>query len=72
MGYRLDMLVELELKYCREKNLDLFDTNTALLSQPPYLAQEVYRPGTTIYHAVNLCTAVGRDQNKKFRATHHF
>ena len=29
-------------------------------------AQEIYRPGTDIYHALNLCTAVGGDQNKEF------
>ena len=25
----------------------------------------MYRPGTAISHASNLCTAVGRDQNKE-------
>ena len=29
--------------------------------------QEIYRPGTTKSDASNLCTAVGGDQNKKFR-----
>ena len=31
------------------------------------LEQEIYRPGTTISDASNLCTAVGGDQNKEFR-----
>ena len=30
-------------------------------------AQEIYRTGTAISDASNLCTAVGGDQNKKFR-----
>ena len=30
------------------------------------LEQEIYRPGTTISDASNLCTAVGGDQNKEF------
>ena len=29
-------------------------------------AQEIYRPGTAMCHASNLCTAVGGDQNKEF------
>ena len=29
--------------------------------------QEISKPGTTISHASNLCTAVGGDQNKEFR-----
>ena len=29
--------------------------------------QEIYRPGTAISHASNLCIAVGVDQNKEFR-----
>ena len=29
--------------------------------------QEIYRPGTAISNASNLCTAVGGDQNKEFR-----
>ena len=29
--------------------------------------QEIYRPGTAISDASNLCTAVGGDQNKEFR-----
>ena len=28
--------------------------------------QEIYRPGTAISDASNLCTAVGGDQNKEF------
>ena len=28
-------------------------------------AQELFRPGTAISHVSNLCTAVGRDQNKE-------
>ena len=31
------------------------------------LNQEIYRPGTAIFDASNLCTAVGGDQNKEFR-----
>ena len=30
-------------------------------------SQEIYRPGTAISDASNLCTAVGGDQNKEFR-----
>ena len=30
------------------------------------LFQEIYRPGTAISDASNLCTAVGGDQNKEF------
>ena len=29
--------------------------------------QEIYRPGTAISNASNLCTAVGGDENKEFR-----
>ena len=29
--------------------------------------QEIYRPGTAISDASNLCTAVGGNQNKEFR-----
>ena len=29
--------------------------------------QEIYRPGTSISNASNLCTAVGGDHNKEFR-----
>ena len=29
-------------------------------------------PGTAISDAPNLCTAVGGDQNKEFKAMHHF
>ena len=29
--------------------------------------QEIYRPGTAISDASNVCTAVGGDQNKEFR-----
>ena len=32
-----------------------------------HLNQEIYRPGTAISDASNLCTAVGGDQNKEFR-----
>ena len=38
----------------------------------PFKSQEIYRPGTTISHASNLCTAVGGDQNKKFRGNASF
>ena len=31
------------------------------------LPQEIYRPGTAISDASDLCTAVGGDQNKEFR-----
>ena len=31
------------------------------------MEQEIYRPGTAISNASNLCTAVGGDQNKEFR-----
>ena len=34
--------------------------------------QEIYRPGTTISDASNLCTAVGGDQNKEFRGNASF
>ena len=34
--------------------------------------QEIYRPGTTISDASNLCTEVGRDQNKEFRGNASF
>ena len=30
------------------------------------IEQEIYRPGTAISHASNLCTAVGGDQNASF------
>ena len=36
------------------------------------LQQEIYRPGTTICHASNLCTTVGGDQNKEFRGNASF
>ena len=31
------------------------------------VSQEIYRPGTAISNASNLCTAVGGDQNKEYR-----
>ena len=31
----------------------------------PFKSQEIYRPGTTISHASNLCTAVGRGSPKQ-------
>ena len=34
--------------------------------------QEIYRPGTALYDASNLCTAVGGDQNKEFRGNASF
>ena len=34
--------------------------------------QEIHRPGTAISDASNLCTAVGGDQNKKFRGNTSF
>ena len=34
--------------------------------------QEIYRPGTAISHASNLCTAVGGDHNKEFRGNASF
>ena len=35
--------------------------------------QEIYRPGTAISHASNLCAAVGGDQNIEFRGNEsHF
>ena len=34
--------------------------------------QEIYRPGTAISHASNLCTAVGGDKNKEFRGNASF
>ena len=34
--------------------------------------QEIYRPGTVISDASNLCTAVGGDQNKEFRGNASF
>ena len=34
--------------------------------------QEIYRPGTAISDASNLCTAVGGDQNKEFRGNASF
>ena len=36
------------------------------------LHQELYRPGTAISDASNLCTAVGGDQNKEFRGNASF
>jgi len=36
------------------------------------LQQEIYRPGTAICHASNLCTTVGGDQNKEFRGNASF
>ena len=36
----------------------------------PY--QEIYRPGTAISDASNLCTAVGGNQNKEFRGNATF
>jgi len=35
-------------------------------------AQEIYRTGTAISDASNLCTAVGGDQNKEFRGNSSF
>ena len=34
--------------------------------------QEIYRPGTALSHASNLCTAVGGDQKKEFRGNASF
>ena len=34
--------------------------------------QEIYRPGTAISHASNMCTAVGGDQNKEFMGNASF
>ena len=34
--------------------------------------QEIYRPGTAISHASNLCTAVGGDQNKELTGNASF
>ena len=34
--------------------------------------QEIYRAGTAISDASNLCTAVGGDQNKEFRGNASF
>ena len=34
--------------------------------------QEIYRPGTAISDASNLCTAVGGDQNKEFKGNASF
>ena len=36
------------------------------------LQQEIYRPGTAISHASNLCTPVGRDQNYEFKGNLSF
>jgi len=36
------------------------------------VSQEIYRPGTSISYASNLCTAVGGDQNKEFRGNASF
>ena len=36
------------------------------------LHQELYRTGTAISDASNLCTAVGGDQNKEFRGNASF
>ena len=36
------------------------------------LTQEIYRQGTAIFHALNLCTAVGGDQNKEVRGNASF
>jgi len=45
-----------------------------LVNKPslPTPAQEIYRPGTAIFDASNLCTAVGGDQNKEFRGNASF
>ena len=45
-----------------------FATNTCQLSYRLY--QEIYRPGTTISDASNLCTAVGGDQTNNSGAKH--
>ena len=37
-----------------------------------HVHQEIYRPGTAISHASNLCTAVEGDQNKEFRGNASF
>ena len=37
---------------------------TANICKNVILTQEIYRPGTAISHASDLCTAVGGDQNK--------
>ena len=34
--------------------------------------QEIYRPGTAISDASNLCTRVGGDQNKEFKGNASF
>ena len=36
------------------------------------LCQEIYRPGTAISAASNMCIAVGGDQNKEFRGNASF
>ena len=42
--------------------------NTEYRIQDTYrLNHEIYRPGTAISDASNLCTAMGGDQNKEFR-----
>jgi len=33
---------------------------------------KIYRPGTALSDATNLCTAVGGDQNKEFRGNASF
>ena len=40
--------------------------------RPINLNQEIYRPGTAISDASNLCTAVGGDQNKEIRGNASF
>ena len=48
-----------------KKNFRVNDIVRLSLSDSPN--QEIYRPGTAISDASNLCTAVGGDQNKEFR-----
>ena len=54
--------------------------STYFISQPSlkcleklfFVIQEIYRPGTAISHASNLCIAVGGDQYKEFRGNASF
>ena len=52
---------------CNEGNVRFTTVPTKLMCD-----QEIYRPGTAISDASNLCTAVGGDQNKEIRGNASF
>ena len=53
-----------------KKNFRVNDIVRLSLSDSPN--QEIYRPGTAISDASNLCAAVVGDQNKEFRGNSSF